>query len=94
MLLRRCFRGRVVGRLHCLVMATAMIATCLLLLQDDLGNGAAAAAEPVHAASRSGLGEMLHNSGPTALVVLLVLAGSFGATAVWLRRARTVAPRV
>ncbi len=47
---------------------------CLLFLQDDLGNGAAAAAEPVHAAGRSGLGEMLHNSGPTALVVLLLLA--------------------
>ncbi len=51
-----------------------MIAMSLLLLQDDLGSGAAAIAEPVHAAGQSGLGEMLHNSGPTAISVLLLLA--------------------
>ncbi len=45
----------------------------VLLWQDDLGSGAAAP-EAVHAATRSGLGEMLHNSGPTAMTVLVILA--------------------
>lgn len=45
----------------------------VLLLQDDLGSGATVAV-PAQAVSRSGLGEMLHNSGPTALAVLAVLA--------------------
>ncbi len=49
-----------------------MVMTVLgVLLQEDAGPGGAAV--PVHAAG-SGLGEMLHNSGPTALVVLALLA--------------------
>ncbi len=50
----------------------ASVLVSVLLWQDDLGSGAVA--EPLHAAGRSGLGEMLHNSGPTALVVLVLLA--------------------
>ncbi len=46
----------------------------VLLLQDDLGSGAAPTASPAHVAASSGLGEMLHNSGPTALAVLAILA--------------------
>ena len=46
--------------------------SAIWLFQDDLG------ATPVTTAPHSsgtGLGEMLHNSGPTALAVLLILAG-------------------
>ena len=55
-----------------MAIATVMFS---LLLQDDVSGGAVpVAVAPVHAAARSGLGEMLHNSGPTAITVLVLLA--------------------
>jgi len=52
-------------------MTLSFVATAsLLLFQDDLGTSPVAAA-PQH--SGSALGEMIHNSGPTALAVLIVL---------------------
>ena len=51
-----------------------VVSASLLWLQDDLG-GTPVSAAPVHEAARGGsaLGEMIHNSGPTAMAVLIVL---------------------